>query len=102
MKVALAQINIAWENPKENLIKCEKFIKKASEKNADLIIFPEMALTGFTMNIKSLNLKEQFILDWIKSKAFENNINIVIYQFDKGRYSWGINVTKQTAVINNS
>ena len=61
MKVALAQINIAWENPKENLIKCEKFIKKASEKNADLIIFPEMALTGFTMNIKSLNLKEQFI-----------------------------------------
>lgn len=30
------------------------------------------------------------------------NINIVIYQFDKGRYSWGINVTKQTAVINNT
>lgn len=78
MKVALAQINIAWENPKENLIKCEKFIKKASEKNADIIIFPEMALTGFTMNVKSLNLKEEFILDWIKSKAFENNINIAL------------------------
>lgn len=78
MKVALAQINIAWENPKENLIKCEKFIKEASEKKADLIIFPEMALTGFTMNIKSLNLKEEFILDWIKSKAFENNINIAL------------------------
>jgi len=76
MKIALAQINIAWENPKENLIKCENFIKNASEKKADLIIFPEMALTGFTMNINSLKLKEEFILEWAKRKAFENNINI--------------------------
>ena len=74
MKIALAQINIAWENPKENLIKCEKFIRNASEKKADLIIFPEMALTGFTMNIDSLKLKEQFILEWVKSKAFENQL----------------------------
>lgn len=29
------------------------------------------------------------------------NIDIVVYQFDKDKYSWGINVTKQIAVINN-
>jgi hypothetical protein len=29
------------------------------------------------------------------------NIDIVVYQFDKGKYPWGINVTKKTAVINN-
>lgn len=28
------------------------------------------------------------------------NIDIIVYQFDKGRYSWGINVSKGTAVIN--
>lgn len=30
------------------------------------------------------------------------NIDIVIYQFDKDRYPWGINVTKKTAVINHT
>ena len=30
------------------------------------------------------------------------NIDIVVYQFNKDKYSWGINVTRQTAVINNS
>ena len=30
------------------------------------------------------------------------NIDIIVYQFEKGRYSWGINVTKKTAVINNT
>lgn len=28
------------------------------------------------------------------------NIDVVVYQFDKDRYSWGINVTKKKAVIN--
>lgn len=29
------------------------------------------------------------------------NIDIVVYQFDKDKYSWGINVTNRTVVINN-
>lgn len=30
------------------------------------------------------------------------NIDIVVYQFEKDKYPWGINVTKKTAVINNT
>ena len=78
MKIALAQINIAWENSEENLNKCEKFIKEASEHKAELIVFPEMALTGFTMNINNLKLKEEVIINWAKKQAFENNINIAL------------------------
>ena len=63
MKISLVQMNIVWENSLINMKKCESFIKDAHDKESDLILFPEMTLTGFTMNISSLNLKEEFILN---------------------------------------
>ena len=30
------------------------------------------------------------------------NIDVILYQFDRNKYSWGINATKKTAVINNT
>lgn len=51
MKIALVSLNQAWEDKKANLDLCEKYIQKASDENADLIVFPEMTLTGFSTNI---------------------------------------------------
>ena len=76
MKIALAQVNICWENTEENFEICNKYIKRASENEVDLIVFPEMVLTGFTMNINSLKLSEEYILNYFKEKAINNNINI--------------------------
>ena len=39
--------------------KVEEFVKKASENKVELILFPEMALTGFTMDINKLLLSEE-------------------------------------------
>ncbi len=50
MRVCLAQYDIVWESKKENMSVCERFFSKAAEKSADLIVFPELSLTGFTMN----------------------------------------------------
>ncbi len=50
MKIALTQMDIVWENKEANKCICEKFVKEASKNGAKLIIFPEMTLTGFTMN----------------------------------------------------
>lgn len=52
MRVAVTQMDISWEDKEKNKIKCEELIKKAVSENADLIVFPEMTLTGFTMNIE--------------------------------------------------
>lgn len=49
MKLGLVQYSPVWENPEENILKIESLIKSAN-KNLDLLIFPEMTLTGFTMN----------------------------------------------------
>jgi predicted amidohydrolase len=51
MKIALVSLNQVWEDKKANEANCQEYIEKASALNADLIIFPEMTLTGFSMNI---------------------------------------------------
>ncbi|OFZ19825.1 MAG: hypothetical protein A2X94_17295 [Bdellovibrionales bacterium GWB1_55_8] len=49
MKAALCQMNLAWQDPKANLVQVRTFLDEAKSKGADLIIFPEMCLTGFSM-----------------------------------------------------
>lgn len=78
MIIGIAQMDIAWEDSNENINKVEEFIKIATQNSVELILFPEMALTGFTMNICSLLLSEEEIINWIKNIAKENNINIGI------------------------
>ncbi|GIM28944.1 amidohydrolase [Clostridium polyendosporum] len=78
MRIALAQIDIKWEDKDFNLRKCESFIKEAKEKKANLIIFPEMTLTGFSMNPSNIN--ESYInskyIEALKILALKNSIYI--------------------------
>lgn len=46
-------MNIIWENKTENFIKAENAMVQAGSNGADIIFFPEMSFTGFSMNIGS-------------------------------------------------
>lgn len=50
MKVGLTQMDIIWEDKKKNMEKAKKLMEQAQKQNVDLLVFPEMTLTGFTMN----------------------------------------------------
>jgi omega-amidase len=50
MKIALVSLNQQWEDKSTNLVTCEALIEKARAFQTDLVIFPEMTLTGFSMN----------------------------------------------------
>jgi len=50
MKIASIQLNICWENKSANFERARLFVKKAKKDHCDLIIFPEMFNTGFSMN----------------------------------------------------
>lgn len=50
MKIALASLDQKWEDKNANLERCEELTEKAKLLGAELIIFPEMTLTGFSMN----------------------------------------------------
>ncbi len=49
IKLALAQISSKRENKSNNLFKIEKLTLKAKQQGAELIIFPEMSLTGYVL-----------------------------------------------------
>lgn len=50
MRIALTAMDQVWENKQANLTICKKMAESASRLRADLLIFPEMTLTGFTLN----------------------------------------------------
>jgi len=58
IRLALAQISSKRENKEENLIKFENMTKKAREQGADLVIFPELSLTGYVVRDQIYELAE--------------------------------------------
>lgn len=50
MRIALSVMDQVWENKQANLTICNKLAERASQSRADLLIFPEMTLTGFSLN----------------------------------------------------
>jgi NAD+ synthase (glutamine-hydrolysing) len=65
MKLALAQINPKVGDLKGNTRKIIDFISRAKEQEADLVVFPELAVTGYPP--EDLLLKPQFISDNLTS-----------------------------------
>jgi predicted amidohydrolase len=56
--LALAQISSKREDKEENLKKIEKLTLKAKEHSADLVIFPELCLTGYVVRDQLYELAE--------------------------------------------
>lgn len=69
-------MDVIWEDVPQNMKKIESFVKEASQNSVELILFPEMALTGFTMDVNKLVLSEEEIIKWISHIAVNNRINI--------------------------
>jgi len=61
IKLALAQISSKRENKKANLRKIEKFTIKAKEQGANLVIFPELSLTGYVLHDQVYELAEAIL-----------------------------------------
>jgi predicted amidohydrolase len=53
LRITLAQADLTWENPGQNLLDLQVQIQKLTGKT-DLVILPEMFTTGFSMNVHHL------------------------------------------------
>jgi len=91
MKIALSSLDQAWENKKYNMLLCEKHCSLASKNQTDLIVFPEMTLTSYSMNVKknSEKIKTGESLFFFKELAKKYRMYIVYgYVLDnKGYYN---------------
>ena len=78
MKVALAQLDIAWEDKQENQKRCCVLLEEAKKQCADFILFPEMTLTGFSMNTSTYaeNLQDSPSITFFQQKAIQYQMAI--------------------------
>ena len=53
MKIALVQYNPIWEDKQANMNKLKEMLKSIS--GVELILFPEMSLTGFMMKSEEMS-----------------------------------------------
>jgi predicted amidohydrolase len=94
MKIALVSLNQIWEDKKANLLLCEEYIKKANLKGIDLIIFPEMTLTGFSTSIQDTSEHEDQSKTIDNFKAFARQYGIAIL--------FGVVIKKNKRALNKS
>ena len=50
MRIALISLNQVWESKDLNFQYCRSYLKQAKKQDVELVIFPEMTLTSFSMN----------------------------------------------------
>ncbi len=79
MKIALASLNQLWENKVGNRSLCEGFASLASTSGIDMLVFPEMTLTGFSMNPENTAeaIDSSPTIDFFKTLSIKNNLAIV-------------------------
>lgn len=78
MKVALAQTNIIWEDKPANEAYAFECIDQAAKLRAQAVFFPEMSLTGFSMNTNITSEKDQCTLEKFRRIAAREDIAIGI------------------------
>jgi omega-amidase len=104
MLIALASLNQIWEDKDANLANCEDLVHKAKSHKADLIVFPEMTLTGFSMNtsVTAEGFHNSQTIESFKELAIKNEIAIifgmVFSQFSKASNN-GIFIGKSGKIL---
>lgn len=89
LKIALIQTPLVWENPAQNRMLFSEKIAAIST-DTDIIVFPEMFTTGFTMSPENIGEEEgQKTLDWMLLMAKETEAAITgsIPFFENGTYT---------------
>lgn len=69
MRISLAQTNVYWEDKEKNKERFIEFIEEAKNKNADIVIFPEMTLTGFSQKVDKIGEENYETIDWFKKQS---------------------------------
>lgn len=57
MRVGLVQSDIVWNDPSANITRCQTLAESALKEGAELLIFPEMFTSGFSMPTGDLALQ---------------------------------------------
>ena len=80
MRIAMISLDQVWENKAANRVACRQSLSRAAEDHADLVIFPEMTLTGFSMNVETIgeDAGQEETLGWFREQARAHQVAVVM------------------------
>ena len=88
-KIAMTDMDIVWEDKEANKKQCIAMVQEAAEQNADYILFPEMTLTGFSLQVDIVKDTASETIDFFSGLARDFSIAIgfgyVLKPDDMGR-----------------
>ena len=78
MRIALGQIDMGFEEKEKTMTLCSRLLAEAKEKQVDFVIFPEMTLTGFTLNPETYgeDRKNSPSMAFFREEAKKNHVAI--------------------------
>ncbi|MDY6854760.1 MAG: carbon-nitrogen family hydrolase [Thermodesulfobacteriota bacterium] len=78
MNVVALQLDVVWENPKENYRRVLRYAREAADAGADVFVLPEMFATGFSMNLQVTTEKYcGETTGFLRSIAREFDMNVI-------------------------
>jgi predicted amidohydrolase len=93
LRITTVQSNQIWEDKPANLARYESLIENIAA--TDLIVFPEMFHTGFSMNVDALaeTMENSLGINWLKNCAKTNNCAVytsLIIEENNAFYNRGV------------
>ena len=90
MRIALVSLEPVWERKEESRVHCASFITRAQEDRVDLVILPEMTLTGFSMQMDRIaeSADHPESISWFQQQARSNQLALIagyVEQSPRGR-----------------
>lgn len=78
MKIVTVSLNQIWEDKESNIRQIKDLMLDISQIHPDLVIFPEMTLTGFTMNAETMSedLEQSSTISFFSKLAVEHETAI--------------------------
>lgn len=71
MKLAMADLDMIWEEKETNKNQCRQMMEEAARRDADVILFPEMTLTGFSMDVERIQDRNKETVSFFTQLARE-------------------------------
>ena len=76
MRIAISQLSIAYEDKLRNIEKANQAIEFARKQKAELIVFPEMSFTGFSMKLEQIGETDESTVQQMQCLSNEHQIYI--------------------------
>jgi len=103
-RIALAQCEVS-DSPEKNRNKAEQLIKKAAQKKAHIIVFPEYFVTGTKIKLKTAAAHESEYIKAYQELAKKYKIDVVpgsmVHEDDCGRHNMSVYIDSEGNVVGN-